>query len=259
MKIIPIPCLKDNYAYLLVCEKSAKTAVVDPSEAEPILDALKENRLTLSAIYNTHHHWDHTGGNEALIQAFPGLKVYGHHSDQGRILGQTEFLSHGDTFALGQTKGQILHNPGHTTGAISYWFAQEAALFTGDTLFSGGCGRTFEGDAKTMNESINGVIGQCPDHTQIYFGHEYTQNNLKFALTLEPNNPELTSRAEEVSKMRKENIPTTPVTLSVEKATNPFMRIDSEEILKVLSQAHGFENEDPNKIFEKIRSLKDAY
>src|SRR5262249_38652863 len=147
MQIIPIHCLKDNYAYLLVDEASGQTAVVDPSEAEPVLNALAEAQkkadLQLVAILNTHHHLDHTGGNQDLKERFPELKIYGHASDQGRIAAQTEFLADGDRVQIGGLNGHIVHNPGHTLGAISYAF--EDALFTGDTLFGAGCGRTFEG------------------------------------------------------------------------------------------------------------------
>lgn len=175
MRVIPVPCLKDNYAYLVVCEQTGTTAVVDPSEAEPVQVALAKEGLTLSAILNTHHHGDHVGGNHELLEMYPDIPVYGHVSDVLRIPAMNMPVDAGDQFQIGELEAVVLFNPGHTHGAISYFFPQAPAIFTGDTLFSAGCGRIFEGNPEQMYHSLNDVIGSCPDETQVYCGHEYTQ------------------------------------------------------------------------------------
>ena len=170
MKIVPVPCLEDNYAYLVIDESTGEAGVVDPSEADPVLAALQREGVELRAILKTHHHWDHVGGNKALLRKFPALSVYGHASDRGRIEGQTVFLNAGDDFSLATLLVGVLHNPGHTTGAVSYVIAD--CVFTGDTLFAGGCGRLFEGSPADMYTSLVKTIGALPAETKVYFGHE---------------------------------------------------------------------------------------
>ena len=153
MKVIPIPCLNDNFAYLLICPETNEAAVVDPSEYEPVFKEVKNRKVTLTTIFNTHHHWDHVGGNDELSRHFPGIKIHAHVSDRDRVPGQTDFLEDGDFVQFGKQKGNIIHNPGHTSGAITYLFGNMA--FTGDTLFSGGCGRVFEGTMEQMHHSLN--------------------------------------------------------------------------------------------------------
>ena len=135
MKVIPIPCLNDNFAYLLICPETNEAAVVDPSEYEPVFKEVQNRKVKLTTIFNTHHHWDHVGGNDELSRHFPGIKIHAHISDRDRVPGQTDFLEDGDFVQFGNQKGSILHNPGHTSGAITYLFGNMA--FTGDTLFSG--------------------------------------------------------------------------------------------------------------------------
>jgi hydroxyacylglutathione hydrolase len=232
MQVRVVPCLKDNYAYLLYRKGEEQCAVVDPSEAQPVLDAAASLGLRLSAILNTHHHWDHVGGNEEIVRRLPGLQVYGHASDTGRIPEQTEFVRHGDVIELVGLSFRVLHIPGHTTGAIAY--IGHGAAFTGDTLFAAGCGRLFEGTPADMYESLNAKLGVLPDDTAVYCGHEYTQNNLRFAASVEPNNPAIAKLAQRAKELRDRGEPTVPTTIADERAANPFMRCNSLEILEKL-------------------------
>ncbi len=257
LQIIPLPCLQDNYAYLIVCEETGHAAVVDPSEALPIQKALDARKLTLSAILNTHHHWDHTGGNLELKAAFPGIPIYGHRSDAGRIAGQTGMLDTGDTLEVGKQEGRVLHIPGHTLGAIAYVF--DDAVFTGDTLFGGGCGRLFEGTPEMMFISLNDVLASLSGPTRVYFGHEYTQKNLEFALTLEPCNDALRRRKATVDAMRRNGEFSVPSTIAEELATNPFMRCHSLELVETLRRVHGLNPISPVDILSAVRTLKDHF
>lgn len=257
MKVVPIPCLKDNYAYLVICEDTGGCGVVDPSEAEPVLRAIQEHHVDLVAIFNTHHHWDHVGGNAALLDVYPNLNVYGHVSDKGRIPGQTVFLKDQQPIALGLLSGHITHNPGHTTGAITYYFND--AAFTGDTLFAAGCGRLFEGNAADMYTSLNQAIGGNAPTTKLYFGHEYTENNLRFALSVEPNNIAVQQKLKKVQALRAQNMETTPTTLAEEWATNPFMRCDSKDIQATVRQHDPDNSLEPSEVLRVIRHLKDHF
>ena len=257
MKIISVPCLQDNYAYLIICEDTGGCGIVDPSEAEPVLRAVAEHQADLVAIFNTHHHWDHVGGNKAILEAFPDLMVYGHASDRGRIPGQNVFLQDQQQISLGMLQGHVTHNPGHTTGAVTYYFDDTA--FTGDTLFAAGCGRLFEGTPEDMHRSLNHAIGQHEDETRLFFGHEYTEKNLRFAQTVEPSNSDIAEKLEEVIALRKQGLPTTPTTLAEEWATNPFMRVDSEEIQKTVKLHDPSNDLSPSSVLRVIRQLKDAY
>ena len=189
MNIIPIPCLQDNFAYLLICTQTRLVAVIDPSESEPVLKELKNHNADLICILNTHHHWDHVGGNENILDEFPGIKVYAHASDRGRVPGQTEFLEDGDTIQFGHQNGRVIHNPGHTTGAITYLFGNKA--FTGDTLFVGRTGRTISTNASTKDLyfSVYDKILSLPGNTLIYPGHDYGEKptiSLKDNIKLSP-------------------------------------------------------------------------
>jgi hydroxyacylglutathione hydrolase len=249
MRVEIVPCLFDNYAYLAVAP-SGEAAVVDPSEAEPVLAAVRRAGVRLCAIWNTHHHADHTGGNEGLLALHPHLRVYGHVSDRGRIPGQTDFLSEGDEVELGAIRARVLHNPGHTLGAISYFGG--GVVFTGDTLFSAGCGRLFEGDPAMMHASLE-KIASLPPETLAYCGHEYTRQNLAFALSVEPSNDAARARAAEVELLRAAGRPTVPSTLALERATNPFLR----SALPAVARAVG--REDPVEVFAELRRRKDTF
>ncbi|MBF0287350.1 MAG: hydroxyacylglutathione hydrolase [SAR324 cluster bacterium] len=257
MKIIPIPCLSDNYSYLIICEKTGQAGVVDPAEFSPVWEKIHQQSIELVAILNTHHHWDHVSGNTKLIDKIPGLKVYGHHSDQGRIPGQNVFLDDGDIVTIGNLEGHITFNPGHTTGAVSYYF--EDAAFTGDTMFAGGCGRLFEGTAGQMYRSLNEKIGAHPSATKIYFGHEYTESNLQFALSVEPGNQTLQEKMTQVQEIRSKGGYTTPSTLESEKQTNPFLRCDSTEIQELFKQRKPQKEVTPIAVLKEIRLMKDSF
>lgn len=257
MKIVPIPCLSDNYAYLVICEDTGQAGVVDPSEAAPVIKAIGQEGITLTAILNTHHHWDHIGGNNELLAAYQGLKVYGHASDKGRIDGQTEFLNHGDKFTLGKLEFQAIHNPGHTSGAVS--FVTGDAVFTGDTMFAGGCGRLFEGTPANMFKSLNEVIGGLPPETRVFFGHEYTANNLRFAAQVEPDNQAVRDKLARVEKLRAKGQFSTPSTLAEEWDTNPFMRSGSATIQSSVKQSDPGNDLSPVSVLAAVRGMKDSF
>jgi hydroxyacylglutathione hydrolase len=219
--ITPVPCLKDNYAYIVTCDATKLTAIVDPSEAAPVLEALKRLDVKPVAIWNTHHHWDHVGGNEELCKALGIKDVYGHKSDKGRIANQSKFLQENDNFAMGELDASVLHIPGHTTGAVAYVLGEEA-VFTGDTLFIAGCGRLFEGTPAMMFDSFAKLAG-LGDATKVYCGHEYTKANLVFAAHVEPDNADVKDYASKVA------VPSVPSTIGLEKRINPFMRARSVE------------------------------
>lgn len=255
MKIVQIPLLRDNYAYLLVCQKTNNAAIIDPSEAEPVLRRIEEEKVTPIAILNTHHHRDHTGGNAELLSARP-LEVYGHKSDQARIPGLTRGVEEGEDVRVGELVGKVIFIPGHTMGHVAYLFGN--SLFCGDTLFTAGCGRLFEGTPGQMHASLKKLIA-LPDDTKVYCGHEYTEANLRFAMTLEPKNHKLVSRFERVQALRTRGAPTVPSTLEEEKQTNPFLRWDSKEIQANLKMSAPDLRMDPVSIFAQTRKLKDAF
>lgn len=255
MKIIQIPLLRDNYGYLLVCEKTNQAAIVDPSEAEPVLRRVEQEKVEPVAILNTHHHRDHTGGNEGLLAKLR-LKVYGHKSDRARVFGMTDGVDEGDTIQIGEMKGGVFFIPGHTTGHVAYLF--ENNLFCGDTLFTAGCGRLFEGTPEQMHASLNKLMA-LPDQTKVYCGHEYTENNLRFAMSVEPKNPDLVARYERVQSLRARGASTVPSTLEEEKQTNPFLRWDSTEIQASVKTANPGSRGDPVSIFAAVRKMKDVF
>ncbi|MCB9996451.1 MAG: hydroxyacylglutathione hydrolase [Rhodospirillales bacterium] len=226
MKIELIPLLQDNYAYLLI-DGSGTVAVIDPSEAAPVQDLLESRGLTLDMIINTHHHGDHTGGNAALKKAY-GCKVYAPEADAYRISTLDSGLKDGDTLNLGQSSAQVFATPGHTNGHICLYFAEDKALFCGDTLFGLGCGRLFEGTPEQMWESLSKIMA-LPDDTDIYCGHEYTLENGTFCLDIDPDNTDLQQRMADVRSAREQNLPTIPFTLALEKKTSPFLRAGSAE------------------------------
>lgn len=215
MRVVAIPCLKDNFAYLVI--EGSRAAVVDPGEASPVTATVAQEGVALAAIWLTHHHWDHVGGVEALVAAQPELEVIAHPKDRGRAPKVTRFVDEGDTVELGAVRARILHNPGHTLGAISYWIEDgDGAVFTGDTLFGAGCGRVFEGTPEMMHASLL-KLAALPPATRVYFGHEYTAANLAFAAHVEPANEAIAARRRELQT------PSTPSTIADERATNPFL------------------------------------
>jgi hydroxyacylglutathione hydrolase len=257
MEIKRLPVLTDNYVFVLLDPQQKVAAVVDPAVAEPVLDYLAEVDAQLIAIFNTHHHFDHVGGNQKLIQSFPNLCVYGSAADRGRIPYQKVFLTEGDTVQFANKTGQVFFVPGHTRGHIAYYFPpttpkETGELFCGDTIFAGGCGRLFEGTPAQMVESIN-KLRQLPDNTRVWCAHEYTLNNLKFALTVDQENTDLQARYQTVKQARSQGIATVPSFLGVEKQTNPFLRWDTPAL-----QAKAKMTE-PARVFGRIRGMKDRF
>jgi len=232
LQIHQIPCLQDNYGYLVHDPDAGLTASIDTPDAAAIEKALTERGWRLDYILNTHHHFDHAGGNLALKKR-TGCVIVGSRNDAARIPGIDVRVGEGDTFDLGNHRARILETPGHTSGHICYVFDDDKAAFVGDTLFSMGCGRLFEGTPQQMWTSLQKLIG-LPDDTRVYCAHEYTQSNGRFAATMEPNNAELAARIREVATLRAAGRPTVPSTIGVEKATNPFLRPASAELRATL-------------------------
>jgi len=251
-----VPCLKDNYAYLLHEPGSADAIVVDASEDAPVLAELARLRLRPVAIMATHHHVDHVGGNEGLLARYPGLKVFGYRTDRGRIPGQTEFLDDEQEVEVAGIGVKALHIPGHTLGAVAY--VAGGAAFTGDTLFAAGCGRLFEGTAAQMYESLNLKLGALPDDTRIYCGHEYTVSNLRFAETLEPNNLEIAKKLAWAKAARDKGEPTLPSTLGEERLTNPFLRVAEKDVIEKVNERLA-QDRSPQAVLAAVRAMKDAF
>lgn len=222
LELVQIPVLKDNYVYLIHDPESGATAVIDPAVYAPVMAALTSRHWRLSHILCTHHHDDHVGGNLDLKSA-TGALVVGSARDRLRIPGLDVAVEDGDEVFIGQATGTVIELPGHTSAHISYWFAEDALLFCGDTLFSLGCGRLFEGTAHQMWDSL-AKIKALPDNTKICCAHEYTQANGRFARTIDPDNPALLDRLVEVDTLVSHGRPTVPTTLGLERATNPFLR-----------------------------------
>lgn len=257
MKIVTLPCSFDNYGYLIICEETGEAAVVDPAEFYPLFCEIENSGAKLQAIFCTHHHADHIGGLEDLLGEFPGLKVYGHESDKQRIPGLNSPLKDGDSIQVGNIKGRVIHTPGHTVGSVCYHFGD--SVFTGDTLFGAGCGRLFEGSPTQMYEALNTTIKPMPSQTHLYFGHEYTASNLKFAQFIEPENSLVSNRVAEVAVLREQGRFTTPSTVAAERATNPFLRCETEGVVKSIAEKFVGEPLDPLSVFTTLRRLKDSF
>jgi len=253
LEIDPVPCLKDNYAYLVYDRVEGVCAVVDASEAEPVKRALEGRGLKLTHILSTHHHWDHIGGNLALKEAF-GVQIVGAAKDAARIPGIDIGLNEGDVFKLGSHAAEVLEIPAHTSQHIAFWFEADKAVFTGDTLFAMGCGRLFEGTADQMWESLSKLM-RLPNDVRIYCGHEYTEANGQFALSVEPHNTDLVARMDDVRAVRAKGLPTIPSTMGLEKKTNPFLRAGSPEIRRSLD----LEAAKDVDVFAETRRRKDKF
>ena len=253
LKVTPVPCLEDNYAYLLE-DGSGELAIVDASEGPPVLAALEKAEGKLTAVFATHHHHDHVGGNEDVVARYPGVRVYGYESDRGRIPAQSEYLSDGQTFTWGTTSVRALHIPGHTMGAVAY--VLDDAMFTGDTLFLAGCGRLFEGTPAMMFRSLCEVLAPLGDQLRVFCGHEYTVSNLAFAASVEPGNPRVETRMARARAMRARGEPTVGSLLEEELQTNPFMRCRSAEIRRSMK----LEASTPDvEVLAALRRAKDSF
>jgi hydroxyacylglutathione hydrolase len=248
-----VACLTDNYAYLLHDPADGLCAVVDPSEPGPVKRALEQRGWTLTHILNTHHHFDHTGGNIPLKQEF-GAQIVGPAKDRDRIPGIDIGVDETAPWRFGSHVARILEIPAHTRAHIAFAFNDDAAVFTGDTLFAMGCGRLFEGTPQMMWTSLSKLM-RLDDEMRVYCGHEYTLNNGRFALTLEPGNQALQARMAEVETLRARNAPTIPSTIEREKATNPFLRPGSADIRRAL----GMERDNDVAVFAEMRRRKDAF
>lgn len=256
MKIKILPALSDNYMYLLMDEHSKEAAIVDPVEPKTVLAAVEEAGATLTTVLTTHHHWDHAGGNKELVELFgKPLKVVG---GDDRIGALTQKVSHGDSFTVGSLKIECLFTPCHTQGHICYNVTSDdpehkPAVFTGDTLFLGGCGKFFEGNAAEMHKALIEILGTLPDHTYVYCGHEYALQNLKFGSNVEPNNAAILEKKAWVQKRRDEGLPSVPSTIGEEKQINPFMRVAEASV-----QQHA-NTSDPVATMAAIRAEKDNW
>ena len=218
-----VPILKDNYAWLLRDEATGATAIVDPAEGAPIIAAVEAAGGRLDLILLTHHHGDHIADTDMVRARFPEARVVGAAADAHRLPKLDQQVREGDTVRLGNAEGRVIDTPGHTRGQINYFFPDGAVLLSGDTLFSLGCGRLIEGNAEEMFASLS-KLAALPDDTLVCCGHEYTESNAKFALTVDPGNAALVARAEEVGRLRAAGQSTIPSRLGEEKRANPFLR-----------------------------------
>lgn len=253
LEIFQIPCLQDNYGFLVHDRDTGATATIDTPEVAPINQALAAKGWRLTHILNTHHHFDHAGGNEEL-KAQWGCQVVGAAIDAERIPGIDMALADGDTLTLGSKQARIIEVPGHTSGHIAYYFAADDVAFVGDTLFALGCGRLFEGTPEQMSESLAKIMA-LPDQTTVYCAHEYTEANAAFAVTMEPANPALQQRIKEIQALRAAGKPTVPTSIGLERATNPFVRSDSLELQAVLNLSGA----DEVTVFAETRRRKDHF
>lgn len=254
--IIAIPAFKDNYIWAVHSLQETELVVVDPGDAEPVLQYLQANKLSLHAILITHHHNDHSGGITALKKVFPHIPVYGPRHEF--IAGVTHPLQEGDalSFIDFDLSLRVLDIPGHTKGHIAYY--NDKLLFSGDTLFSCGCGRIFEGTPLQMLQSLE-KLKQLPASLLLYCGHEYTKANIQFAKRVDPSNRYLDHRLSEVIECETNKQPTLPVTLEKEKLTNPFLRVNTSEITKAVQKHWNIEQSDPLSIFSHLREWKNQF
>lgn len=254
MNTIVIPCLIDNYCYLVVNE--GRAAVVDPSEAWPVMQELDKHDLKLEAVLCTHHHHDHIGGVEDLLEEYDGLRVYGFHQDKNRIPSITNPVKDSDSISVCGLKGVVMHTPGHTSTHVVYRL--EDCLFVGDTLFGAGCGRLFEGTPAQMLHSLDKITA-CPTGSRIFFGHEYTELNLRFSAEVDPTNRAVAERAAGVAELRRQNQPSTPSTLTEELATNPFLRPEDASIIEKLRAEGSLASADRVDVFAALRERRNHF
>jgi hydroxyacylglutathione hydrolase len=253
MDIEIIPCLNDNYSYLIKDDQTNTVAIIDPSEFGPCDEKINQKYKKLDFILNTHHHFDHVGGNTELKKKYSS-KILGFEKDKKRIPSIDVLLKDDQEFRIGSLNFRTIFIPGHTLGHIAFYLEKEKIVFTGDTLFSLGCGRIFEGTYQLMFDSLN-KIKSLPGETEIYCGHEYTNNNLEFCLKFNPNNNYLKEKEKIIKAKIKEKKPTIPTTIKDEIQTNIFLRYDDLDVKNTLN----LKNAPDLEIFKKLRDLKDNF
>jgi len=250
LRIERITTLGDNYTYLVICEATNEAAVIDAPESEPVVRRIEETGANVTKILSTHHHYDHSAANPDLAKRY-GVPVIAHVSDAERVPGFTDGVEEGDTVQVGEHTARVLFIPSHTMGHVAYVFDEAGAVFSGDMLFAGGCGRLFEGDAQMMYDALCEKLFELPDEMRVYCGHEYTESNLRLAATVEPDNSAIAEKLESVQKIRSsaaadwhdasQNEMTIPSTIGEEKATNPFMRApDAAELGRIRTLKDNF-------------------
>jgi len=250
LDIQQFPCLSDNYGVLIRDAEAGVTAAIDAPDASQVAAALKEKGWRLTHILTTHHHGDHTAGNLAL-KADTKCTIIGPRGEAAKVPGIDKQVGEGDTFKFGSFEVRVLDTPGHTAGHITYLIPSAGVAFVGDTLFAIGCGRVIEGNAQMMWNSLQKLMA-LPKETQVYCGHEYTQSNAKFALTIEPENAALVKRAKEVDQLRAAGKPTLPTNIVIELETNPFLRPS----VPAIQQRLGMTGKPEWQIFGEIRERK---
>jgi len=252
MKIEIIPCLNDNYSYLIFEKETNFVSIIDPSDFETCDEIIRKYKK-LDFILNTHHHADHVDGNLKLKEKY-NSKILGFAKDENRIPGIDIMLDESQNNKIGNLKFDVIHVPGHTSGHIAFHFKKEKVVFTGDILFSMGCGRVFEGTNKQMFNSLN-KLKNLPNETKIYCGHEYTKMNSEFCIKFDTQNSLLKDKLKIIDEKIRKNLPTIPTTIADEKETNIFLRCDDQELKKALNMAHSSDED----IFSKLRGLKDNF
>lgn len=253
LELLTIPCLEDNYAFVIHDAATKETALVDAPEPGPILAALDERGWTLTHVLLTHHHWDHVDGLPGVLERHKA-KVIGARADAHRLPALDLAVSEGDSFAFGGEQVHVIDVSGHTVGHIAFYLPESAIVFTADSLMALGCGRLFEGTPDQMWESLS-KLAALPPETTVCSGHEYTQSNGRFAMTIEPDNPALISRVEDIARARANNNPTVPSKLSLELETNPFLRAHLPEVQRNLEM----QGAEPARVFAEIRGRKDRF
>jgi hydroxyacylglutathione hydrolase len=255
LEIIPLPALKDNYIWLLKNKTSDHVAIVDPGEAKPVLNLIESENLIPIALLITHHHWDHVGGIVEITEKYD-IPVYTPKIES--VTGSTNPVAEGDIVSLPELDLElnILDVPGHTSGAVAYY--AEGMVFSGDTLFTAGCGRMFEGTPLQMHASLL-KFKSLSDDTLLYCGHEYTVANLQFAEAVEPENKAIQERLCQAKQLREKNLATVPATLEIEKKTNPFLRCEKASVINAASQHSGKKMDQSHEVFSEIRYWKDNF
>ncbi len=253
LNIFIINALSDNYIYLLRNENKNITSVIDPGEAEPVIKFLNDKNWHLDEVINTHHHNDHIGGNEKLINIYKS-KLIAPSYESNRISNIDIFVSDGETLNISGVTTKIIHTPGHTSGHVCFYMPKERYLFSGDTIFYLGCGRVFEGTMDQMWSSLL-KLRSLPDDISVYCGHEYTLSNMKFANYIDPDNKLLNETALKIKKKRKIGLTTMPFNLGIEKKINPFLRVDDDVFIKSI----GLSKDEPSKSFSTLRLKKDGF